>query len=333
LKMYFSVNIVIFLVICNYGVVRGADPVPCPVDASALSGCKCYPLSRQIRCEDPASTSIAPLALTGQWEYLYIHNTQIVNLAANTFEHAQFKQIFISENNKLTTIEPLAFGPLTPPKTTTVLEIRQNNILTESGLFEIAKSCAANVITIGFDGNKIGNFNGMKFDNTFAKLESLNLNNQHGTTPLTLPVNFILSPPLLHQLSLDYNRISTITDTTSIDLTSTKPVKKRISIFLNDNTLSADHLIKIKLPSDTTVAVGLDIENNKVAALNVAQLEAIAKSGTSPNLGNVYLKGNTITTCDCTSAGPLRRAGVWERFQGLDDVDCGGGKLALCPAP
>jgi hypothetical protein len=314
LKMLFTGCFRSVVLICFYANFIYA--AKCPDNPKVIEPCRCYPETKQIRCENANATLTSTLLkqiftnadLKGDWEILYINNTQISSIEAQTFKDVHFTGIFISNNPQLASIAPDSFT--TSTKTVTI-EIRENKKLQKSGLFNIAKLFGGTVVTIGFDGNDIENFNDFSFAaSQFKNLESLNLQNQKtintDTSTTTLPATFIDKLTKLKQLSLDSIGLETISNG-AIDLSAiTAP---HISVFLNNNNLAASEVTskKIKIPTGTAT-VGLVLDHNKITELtsgedgNVPLFESIAtKIG-----GNVYLKENTIATCTCTAVSPLK---------------------------
>lgn len=282
----------------------------CPKD---ISPCKCYEISTtnlqtQVRCGDsskelPTASLIASLdKLIGDFDILYIHNTLIESLGPETVKNSTFKKIFIENNEQLSEIDVNAFNVKVQP---TSLVIRNNAKFIGSHIFDLVKKHGQNLVHLELDQNSIGDIpkdalNGAK-NATLQKVQFIRLDSQKGSKKMTsIGETAFANLPNLLQLSLDHNSISKIGSASApgIDLKSTNNLTQHISIFLNNNEISADEITEKKILLPTNGSVGLVLQEANSIDLSKSQ-KLLLDIASNPN-GRVYLSNvGKPPTCDC----------------------------------
>jgi hypothetical protein len=297
----------IALVFIKFLLVRGQNDCPTKMDP-----CQCFATTGQIRCVGRENISL-PLTidqlkmigneLEGKWHSLHIENTSIANLNEAIFQKANFKKLFIIQNQNLSQVTAAIF--VNNLDYTDDIVIKNNNKLTkvDGALLNKNKNSLANLELDNNDirlieSNYLQGFNNLVNISITNQVKPVNLSN-YG---IDIKPGAFNNLPNLRFLNLDGNIIKPMANLT-IDLhTVTMKANETLLITLNDTNLDDSFLVSsaIKLPNKLeNGSIVVDLTNNKFTKLIDGIIVDIAK------IGYVYIDTAKLN-CECKDIKNLK---------------------------
>jgi len=247
------------LLICFWDYVESS----CPENVD-ISPCECFQSTRIISCNGNGVDILPFKKLKGDFQTLLITKTKLKTIAGGVFGEAKFKEIIITENNELTSINSDAFIG-SNPITTTDLIISKNKVLKDTDIFALALKFRTNLVWIEFNENKLTAIKKGTF-NDYPKLETLRLDRnliELNGEGITIDEGAFGNLTNLQQLNMNGTKISQI-NRNAIDLSSTK-IKDRLIVKLNDTGIAIEEdkeIIKFPSMIPVNASVFLDLKHN-----------------------------------------------------------------------
>jgi hypothetical protein len=286
----------LFIVLLCYAINSVKSNPNCP-NYEEIFPCRCLPISEtlyQIECageqvNDEVLTAIAPKIINsvGKFHELYIHDSKISDIAANTFAEIVFTNIIIENNEALKTVDPFAFKKGVIRR----LAIRRNKALEDLRVYELARYLEP-IDTIEFDGNALEEIP----QNAFTplnpgknKLKRIFLNHNKIEK---LHSNAFYGLPELVFIALDFNEIEEIHEN-GLKFSDGK-MKRKITVKLNNNQNKEENIAHNSIEVPQNVSLELHMENNELTHLPQFEFNFLESEG-----NKIYLLNNDII-CDCS---------------------------------
>lgn len=293
------------------------DVLPCTYKPVAEVHCSGREITDQVLKH--VSTVMGPIELN----ILAIHDTDLTSIKNNTFPDAVVENIVISNNSKLTTIDPNAFK-MSPAVKNVV--IQHNHLLADSkNVFAAIRNLnPSQGFYVQYNGFTEIPANAFAMSTVESRLTYMYLDNNKIQK---IGANAFTGHSNLAFLDLDGNQINHL-DANALNLTLSTYGQHLLYIYINNNNIT-NTSFAANVFGDQKNSIGLDLEFNHLTTLPQSVFEPFIN-----HLGStLFLYGNQMT-CSCELSWVLPKAAdnqirglycynLQKSIEGLSTLDIG----------